>query len=74
MFKVAATVKCATQPAATDVSVDVNLPKHCTAIKLPENIPPVYIGERLIFYAIITCGKGQVSLIRFFTNGFMQPV
>ncbi|XP_061170037.1 von Willebrand factor A domain-containing protein 5A-like [Saccostrea echinata] len=52
--KVMSVMKNSVQCGITDVSLTWNLPKGCSVINAPEEVPPIFQGEKLILYAIIS--------------------
>ncbi|XP_061170036.1 von Willebrand factor A domain-containing protein 5A-like [Saccostrea echinata] len=56
--KVMSVMKNSVQCGITDVSLTWNIPEGCSVLNAPEEVPPVFQGEKLILYAIIS---GDVS-------------
>ncbi|XP_048773306.2 von Willebrand factor A domain-containing protein 5A-like isoform X2 [Ostrea edulis] len=52
--KVMSALRCSVQGGIADASLTWTLPEGCTVINAPDEVPPVFPGERLILYAIIT--------------------
>ena len=46
-------LKRALQPAITDVSVQFKVPKEYEVLQSPQNLPPVFNGEKLVVYGIL---------------------
>ena len=53
LSQVIRSLKCALQPAITDVSVLFKVPKECEVLQSPHNLPPIFNGEKLVVYAIV---------------------
>ncbi|XP_062620556.1 von Willebrand factor A domain-containing protein 5A-like [Saccostrea cucullata] len=51
-------LKNSVQCGITDVSLTWNLPEGCSVINAPEEVPPIFQGENLILYGIIS---GDIS-------------
>ncbi|XP_060064465.1 von Willebrand factor A domain-containing protein 5A-like [Ylistrum balloti] len=51
--KVMAVLKCAMQHPVTNLKLEWTLPSGCTVINIPEQIPPVFEGGKLIAYALV---------------------
>ena len=62
LFKVISLLKCATQPAVSNIELNWDLPKDIAVVPIPKE-PPTFItvGERLCLYALLTGGKLEVS-------------
>ncbi|XP_055997224.1 von Willebrand factor A domain-containing protein 5A-like isoform X2 [Ostrea edulis] len=52
--KVMSAMRCSLQRGIADVSLTWTIPEGCTVINAPDEVPPVYPGERIILYAIIS--------------------
>ena len=50
-------LKRALQPAITDVSVEFLVPKECEVTQSPQNLPPIFNGEKLVVYATFKSKK-----------------
>ena len=63
LLKVISLLKCATQPAVSNIELSWDLPQDITAVPIPKE-PPTFIavGERLCLYALLTGGKLEVSV------------
>ena len=46
-------LKRALQPAITDVSVQFKVPKEYEVLQSPQNLPPIFNGEKLVVYSIL---------------------
>ena len=46
-------LKRALQPAITDVSVQFKVPREYEVLQSPQNLPPVFNGEKLVVYCIL---------------------
>lgn len=44
----------------TDVKLDWNLPKDCSLVNIPEDVPTIFPGEKNILYAMII---GDISKV-----------
>ena len=53
-------LKRALQPAITDVHLKFEVSSKCEVLQSPQNLPPVFNGERLIAYAVIR-SKGPLK-------------
>lgn len=53
-------MKNSVQCGITDATLTWKLPKGCSVINAPEKVPPVFQGEALILYGIIS---GDVSKV-----------
>ncbi|XP_048774197.1 von Willebrand factor A domain-containing protein 5A-like isoform X3 [Ostrea edulis] len=67
--KVMSVMKNSVQCGITDATLTWKLPKGCSVINAPEKVPPVFQGEALILYGIISgdvsknsLGKGSMKL------------
>ena len=54
MTQVIRSLKRALQPAVTDVSVEFKVPDDFVVQQSPQNLPPVYNGEKMVVYGILT--------------------
>ena len=54
-------LKRALQPAITDVSVGFLVPKKVEVTQSPQNLPPVFNGEKLVMYATLKMDKAVVG-------------
>ena len=54
-------LKCALQPAITDVSVRFLVPKKVQVTQSPQNLPPVFNGEKLVMYATLKMDKAVMG-------------
>ena len=46
-------LKRALQPAITDVSLKFQVQPECEVVQSPQNLPPIFSGEKLVVYAVI---------------------
>ena len=51
-MQVIRSLKRALQPAITDVSVNFKVPKEYEVLQSPQNLPPIFNGEKLVVYGI----------------------
>ena len=51
-LQVIRSLKRALQPAVTEVSVQFKVPKEYDVLQCPQNLPPVFNGEKLVTYGI----------------------
>ena len=54
-------LKRALQPAITDVSVGFLVPKKVEVTQSPQNLPPVFNGEKLVMYATLKMDKAVMG-------------
>ena len=48
-------LKRALQPSVTDVSIEFKVPgQECKVLQSPDNLPPIYNGEKLVVYGVIS--------------------
>ena len=52
-LQVIRSLKRALQPAITDVSLQFKVPKEFDVLQSPQNLPPVFNGEKLVVYGIL---------------------
>ena len=57
-MQVIRSLKCALQPAITDVSVLFQVPKEYEVLQSAHNLPPIFNGEKLVVYAVLK-SKGR---------------
>ena len=48
------TLKRALQPVISDVVVTWNLPKDWTVTQVPSSLPPLFLGDRLVVFGVLT--------------------
>lgn len=65
----------ALQPSITDVHVKWNTNQHILH-KVPEHAPPVFAGDRVLFYAVLdeTMPFDHSTTVDLFTNAQQQPI
>ena len=54
-------LKCALQPAITDVSVLFQVPKEYEVLQSPHNLPLIFNGEKLVVYAVLKSKEGSTK-------------
>ncbi|XP_062620575.1 von Willebrand factor A domain-containing protein 5A-like isoform X2 [Saccostrea cucullata] len=59
--KVMSVLKNSVQCGITDVSLTWDLPDGCSVINAPEEVPPIFQGEKLILYGIISGDISKLS-------------
>ena len=57
-------LKRALQPAITDVSIEFLVPKEVEVMQSPQNLPPVFNGEKLVVYATLKIDKAIKEEVR----------
>lgn len=68
--KVMSVLRCSMTRGISDVSLQWNLPKECCVINIPEQVPAIFPGEKMILYAVLSgdipkdySGKNSLKLI-----------
>ena len=60
-MQVIRSLKRALQPAITNVSVEFKVAKGCEVLQSPQNLPPLFNGEKLVVYGIL---KSKAATIK----------
>ena len=56
-------LKRALQPAITDVSVQFKVPKKYQVTQCPQNLPPVFSGDKLVVYGILKSEAASSGIV-----------
>ena len=56
-------LKRALQPAITDVSVQFKVPKKYQVMQCPQNLPPVFSGDKLVVYGILKSEAASSEIV-----------
>ena len=51
--KVISSLKCALQPAVTDISIKFDVPPSFKVYQAPEEVPTLFSGDKVVVYGII---------------------
>ena len=53
IYQVISSLKRALQPAVTGVSLEFQVPPECRVLQSPQNLSPIFNGEKLVVYAVV---------------------